>query len=64
MERNQVHEDTLTAKSRPEDIEAGLLSGANDYVVYSVNAIELRARVRALKGLRKLVGQRLNIEAA
>ncbi|MFC6548616.1 ATP-binding protein [Cohnella cellulosilytica] len=54
----------LTAKNRPEDIEAGLLSGANDYAVKPVNAIEFRARVRALTGLRRLVNQRFNIEAA
>ncbi|WP_240420130.1 ATP-binding protein [Paenibacillus periandrae] len=54
----------LTARIRPEDIEAGFLSGANDYVTKPVNPIELRARVRALTHFKKSVNERLNMEAA
>lgn len=54
----------LTARSRPEDIEAGFLAGANDYVTKPVNAIELRARVKALTQLKQAVSDRLGMEAA
>jgi sensor histidine kinase YesM len=54
----------LTARSRPEDIEAGFQSGANDYVSKPTDAAELRARVRALTGLTKSVRERLRMEAA
>lgn len=54
----------LTARTRPEDIEAGFLAGANDYVTKPVNAIELRARVRALTQFRQAVSDRLGLEAA
>lgn len=54
----------LTARTRPEDIEAGFLAGANDYVSKPVNAIELRARVKALTQLKQAVNDRLGLEAA
>jgi len=54
----------LTARTRPEDIEAGFLAGANDYVTKPVNAIELRARVKALTQFKQAVSDRLGLEAA
>ncbi|MFB9752121.1 ATP-binding protein [Paenibacillus hodogayensis] len=54
----------LTARSRPEDVEAGFLAGANDYVTKPVDAHELRARVRALTEMRRSVREQLRIEAA
>ncbi|MDI4648048.1 ATP-binding protein [Cohnella hashimotonis] len=54
----------LTARSRPEDIDAGFQSGANDYVTKPVDAIELKSRVRALTELKKSVRERLRMEAA
>jgi sensor histidine kinase YesM len=54
----------LTARSRPEDIEAGFRSGANDYVTKPVDALELRSRVRALTELKQSVRERLRMEGA
>ncbi|CAH1206710.1 Sensor histidine kinase RcsC [Paenibacillus plantiphilus] len=54
----------LTARSRAEDVEAGFLSGANDYVSKPVDAIELRSRVRALTALKRSVRERFRMEAA
>ncbi len=54
----------LTARSQPEDIEAGFRSGANDYVTKPVEAMELRSRVRILTELRKSIRERLRMEAA
>lgn len=54
----------LTARSRPEDIDTGFLSGANDYVTKPVDAMELKSRVRALTELRQSVRERLRMEAA
>ncbi len=54
----------LTARNQPEDVEAGLLAGASDYIAKPVNAIELRARVRMLLRLKRSVRERLNLEAA
>lgn len=54
----------LTARSQPEDIEAGFLAGANDYVTKPMEAMELRSRVRALTGLKQSVREKLRMEAA
>jgi two-component system sensor histidine kinase ChiS len=54
----------LTASNREKDIEAGFLSGANDYVTKPVNATELKIRVRSLTNLKKSVNERLRMEAA
>lgn len=54
----------LTARSRPEDLQTGFLSGANDYVTKPLDATELRSRVRALTELKQSVRDQLRIEAA
>ncbi|MGG1514306.1 ATP-binding protein [Paenibacillus oryzisoli] len=54
----------LTARSQPADIYTGFLSGANDYVVKPVDAVELRYRIRALISLKQSIHDRLKIEAA
>lgn len=54
----------LTARSQPEDIYTGFVSGANDYVMKPMNAMELRGRVRSLTDLKQSVNERLRMEAA
>jgi len=54
----------LTARSRPEDIQAGFLAGANDYVTKPVEAKELLARVGALTALRASAREQTRMEAA
>jgi sensor histidine kinase YesM len=54
----------LTARSQPEDINAGFLAGANDYIVKPVDLLELKARVRALTNLRQSIQEQLRLEAA
>lgn len=54
----------LTARSQPIDIENGFFAGANDYVKKPVDALELRARVRALTDLKRITNERLRLEAA
>jgi two-component system, sensor histidine kinase ChiS len=54
----------LTARSRAEDIEAGFLSGANDYVTKPMDAKELKSRVQALTELKRSVRERMRMEAA
>ncbi|MDH6374184.1 two-component system sensor histidine kinase ChiS [Paenibacillus sp. PastF-3] len=54
----------LTARSQPEDIYTGFVSGANDYVMKPMNAMELRGRVRSLTDLKQSVNERLRLEAA
>ncbi|TMV45030.1 response regulator [Paenibacillus mesophilus] len=54
----------LTARSRPEDVVAGFLSGANDYVMKPMEAMELRARVKALTAMKQSVREQMRIEAA
>ncbi len=54
----------LTASNQDKDIEAGFLSGANDYVTKPVNATELKIRVRLLTNLKRSVNERLRMEAA
>lgn len=45
----------LTAKARPEDLQAGFQAGANDYVTKPFEALELKARVRTLVQLKESV---------
>lgn len=54
----------FTARARLEDIEAGFLAGANDYVVKPIEPLELRARVRVLTDLKEAITDRLSMEAA
>lgn len=54
----------LTARSRAEDINAGFLAGANDYVTKPAETSELRARVHALTELKLSIHERLQLEAA
>ncbi|WP_235941290.1 ATP-binding protein [Paenibacillus puerhi] len=54
----------LTARSRPEDMEAGFLSGANDYVTKPMDAMELKARVQALTAMKISAREHLRMEAA
>lgn len=54
----------LTARSRPEDIEAGFRAGANDYVTKPVERIELRFRVRALTDVARAARIQARTEAA
>ncbi|MEQ6353011.1 ATP-binding protein [Lysinibacillus sp. M3] len=54
----------LTARSQPQDIKNGFLSGANDYVTKPVDALELRSRVNALTDVKQSAQQRLQMEAA
>lgn len=54
----------LTARSQPEDIENGFLSGANDYMKKPMDALEVRSRVRALTEARQSVRERLQMETA
>lgn len=54
----------LTARNRPEDIEAGFSAGANDYVAKPVDAGELRARAMALVKMKSAVHARVDMEAA
>lgn len=54
----------LTARARPEDLEAGFMAGANDYVVKPVEPLELQARVRVLTDLKEAVTEHLRMEAA
>lgn len=54
----------LTARTQPEDIYAGFLSGANDYVAKPVDALELKYRIRALTLLKQSIHESLRMEAA
>ncbi|WP_208917995.1 hybrid sensor histidine kinase/response regulator [Paenibacillus uliginis] len=54
----------LTARSQPEDINSGFLSGANDYITKPINAFELKPRIKALTDLKRSIGQRMRLEAA
>ncbi|AWV33794.1 histidine kinase [Paenibacillus odorifer] len=54
----------LTARSQPEDIYTGFLSGANDYVTKPVDAVELKYRIRALTAMKLSFNERVRIEAA
>ncbi|MFD0697549.1 ATP-binding protein [Paenibacillus sp. GCM10027628] len=54
----------LTARNKSEDIAAGFLAGANDYVVKPADTMELIARVRALTDVHRSMRERLRMEAA
>lgn len=54
----------LTARSEPEDIFTGFISGANDYVRKPLDALELRVRVHALTEMQRSAIQQSRIEAA
>lgn len=54
----------VTARNTPKDIEAGFQAGANDYVTKPIEAIELRARVNALTGIKEMVNRQLQLESA
>ncbi|MHA6533436.1 hybrid sensor histidine kinase/response regulator [Paenibacillus sp. BAC0078] len=54
----------LTARNQPEDIYSGFLSGASDYLVKPVDALELKYRVRSLTGLKQSIDEKLRMEAA
>ncbi len=54
----------LTARSNPDDIYAGFLAGANDYITKPVDAMELNVRVHALTNLQASINERLRMEAA
>ncbi|OME61317.1 hypothetical protein BSK59_03885 [Paenibacillus odorifer] len=54
----------LTARSEQEDVYAGFLAGANDYVTKPVDAIELKYRASSLTSMKQAVNDRLRMEAA
>ncbi|MDG0809241.1 ATP-binding protein [Cohnella rhizosphaerae] len=54
----------LTARYRAEDIEAGYLAEANDYVVKPADAQELRMRVKALTEVARAAREQKRLEAA
>lgn len=54
----------LTVRNYPEDIEKGLGSGANDFLVKPFNAKELKARVATLLEIKKAVHNAITMESA
>jgi len=54
----------LTARGKMTDLNTGFQAGANDYVVKPVDALELRARVKALTDLQVAIKDQLKLEAA
>ncbi|HEY9061926.1 MAG TPA: ATP-binding protein [Pseudobacteroides sp.] len=52
----------LTAKARPEDLQAGFEAGANDYLSKPFEALELKARVRTLVQLKESVNGMVTTE--
>ncbi|MHA6258507.1 hybrid sensor histidine kinase/response regulator [Sporosarcina sp. CAU 1771] len=54
----------LTARSTQKDIEKGFLAGANDYLIKPVDSMELRARVRTLTDVKRVMSEKLRVEAA
>lgn len=54
----------LTARNKVEDIHTAFRKGANDYLIKPVDAIELKARVKALTQLRQAIKNQMRTEAA
>ncbi|MFS0646973.1 ATP-binding protein [Siminovitchia sp. 179-K 8D1 HS] len=54
----------LTARSQPEDVVAGFLAGANDYVTKPIGGLEFKSRVTTLINLKQSISERLRLEAA
>ncbi|WP_339796936.1 ATP-binding protein [Paenibacillus sp. FSL R5-0744] len=54
----------LTARSEREDVYAGFLAGANDYVTKPVDAVELKYRALSLSSMKRAVNDRLRMEGA
>ncbi|SDZ08459.1 Signal transduction histidine kinase [Evansella caseinilytica] len=54
----------LTARSSPEEIYTGFLSGANDYLVKPIDSLELKVRIHAVIDLKHSIQERLRMEAA
>ncbi|RST72225.1 response regulator [Siminovitchia acidinfaciens] len=54
----------LTARSHPEDIVAGFIAGANDYVTKPIEGLELKTRINTLVNLKQSISERLRMEAA
>lgn len=52
----------LTAKARPEDLQAGFAAGANDYLAKPFEALELKSRVKTLVQLKESVSNRIAAE--
>nr|WP_274528344.1 ATP-binding protein [Paenibacillus piscarius] len=52
----------LTAKARPEDLQAGFAAGANDYLAKPFEALELKSRVNTLVQLKESVSNRITAE--
>lgn len=52
----------LTVRHTPEEIEAGLEAGANDFLVKPFNSKELKARVKTLMKLKDSVDESLKME--
>jgi Putative regulator of cell autolysis len=54
----------LTVRNYPEDIEKGLESGANDFLIKPFNTKELKARVATLLEIKKTVHNAITMESA
>lgn len=54
----------ITARNTTEDIKIAFQSGANDYLIKPIDALELRIRVRALCNLKHYIKESQKYEAA
>lgn len=54
----------LTARSDPQDLHAGFMAGANDYVTKPVEYLELTSRVNVLIGIKNAVQEQLRLKTA
>lgn len=52
----------LTARARPEDLQAGFEAGASDYLAKPFEALELKARVKTLVQLKESIRTRMETE--